>query len=294
MPAASPQAGAQEFPEIVKKLQKVDDKYLALEKEYEAEVSALLVKYMSLRKPIFKDRVSALTAVPKDADPKGDENSGTPGLKSFWLQALLNHPDVQNSIFEYDEEVLEYLKDITLHLVDKADAHSGFKLVFHFARNPFFRNRELEKEYKVTRPCPFRDELDVEEVKASEIEWRSGKNVTVEYVRSKESKNGTTKEPRPSFFRNWFCSLKKGEAIPKMLDEYEYAEGDEEQEFLERLMQSDYEVGAAIRDYIVPHAVRWYTGEACPPMDHDDYSDDESYCGESDYEGSDVEDGAEQ
>lgn len=202
----------------------------------------IVIKHPTPEKEVH-EAVASVPPVKTDPGPKDAENSGTPDLKSFWLQALLkNHSDGQDSIFEYDEEVLEYLKDITLHVVDEADAHSGFKLVFHFVRNPFFnRNRRLAKECKATtRPRPF----------TVEIEWRSGnKNAEVEYVaHTKESsKNGT----------------KKKESIPKMLDEY--------QEFIERLMQSDCESGEVIRDdYIAPYAMRWYTGEACPPMNHDD------------------------
>merc|ERR1712083_1196023 len=42
-------------------------------------------------------------------------------------------------------------------------------------------------------------------------------------------------------------------------------EEDDDEDFnkTEMVMQDDWEAGCVIRDCLIPHAVRWYTGEAC-------------------------------
>merc|ERR1719356_661141 len=64
----------------------------------------------------------------------------------------------------------------------------------------------------------------------------------------------------------------------------------EDEELLAYLMDSDYEVGTALRDYVIPFAVRWYTGEAAPEVDDDDDDDED----EEEEEEDDDEEGAAQ
>merc|ERR1719330_726160 len=116
---------------------------------------------------------------------------------------------------------------------------------------------------------PYCGEIEVEEIKCSEIRWKPGKNVTVEIVTKKVKGGGAKKqkqkgkekeEPRPSFFRHFFRNMKP------------------DSELVEMLMQSDHEVGTVLRNCIIPWAVRWYTGEAAPdyePMGDAD-ADEES------------------
>merc|ERR1712137_89027 len=51
-------------------------------------------------------------------------------------------------------------------------------------------------------------------------------------------------------------------------------------QLMQVLMDNDHESGIALRDQIIPYAVRWYTGEAV--VEDDDDEDDES--GDSDDE----------
>merc|ERR1712118_28199 len=92
---------------------------------------------------------------------------------------------------------------------------------------------------------------------------------------------GQTEEPRDSFFRNFFRSLKKGEPLPDDVDANELRgmmgeESDDEDadddQLVEMLMEQDHEIGSACKDNIVPFAVRWYTGEASP--EEDDFDED--------------------
>merc|ERR1712187_306155 len=124
------------------------------------------------------------------------------------------------------------------------------------------------------------------------IEWKPGQDVTVEKIAKKVKGGGAKKakqkkekeEPRPSFFRLFFRTLKKDDELPKdlcemmkggmMMDDGEESDMDEEPEtedYFGCLGQTAWE----IMDSVVPHAVRWYTGEAAPSDDEDMGEDDE-------------------
>jgi len=101
--------------------------------------------------------------------------------------------------------------------------------------------------------------------------------------RNAKAKNKEKTEARPSFFRSFFRSLKEGDPLPEGIDSEELKQlcedSDEEAEddegLVAMLLENDHEQGTAVRDNIVPWAVRWYTGEACPDDDLDDDDDDD-------------------
>merc|ERR1711874_141590 len=96
--------------------------------------------------------------------------------------------------------------------LDEEDIPKGFKLEFHFVKNPFFTNEKLWKEYHTQEGSPYTGEMNVTEIKSCEISWLDGKDVTVETVASKKVKGGGAKkakqkanvksveQPRASFF----------------------------------------------------------------------------------------------
>mmetsp|Transcript_16076 Transcript_16076/g.35287 ORF Transcript_16076/g.35287 Transcript_16076/m.35287 type:complete len:350 (-) Transcript_16076:121-1170(-) len=283
----------EEDPPIVKELKALDDKYLELEREYEREVQLLQQKYEDKQKPFLTQRTEIL--IGKDnAEPV----CGTPALNRFWLQALQNHPAFEEHIEEWDEPVLEHLQDITKELLDNTDRNKGFKLLFHFSENPYFTNTELWKEYHTVESSPYTGETEVTLVDCSTIDWKAGKDVTVEKVQKKVKGGGAKKakqkkekdEPRRSFFRVFFRRLEKGMEIPDDLSMEDELDDDNEDEVLEFLMDNDYEIGCALRDQIVPFAVRWYTGEASPDDDDDDEGEEEEDDDDDDEESDDSED----
>merc|ERR1712136_331182 len=95
---------------------------------------------------------------------------------------------------------------------------------------------------------------------------------------SKNAKAKKTKEqPRNSFFRFFFKTLKAGEALPAdikalRLDELEEVDEDEldEEDMSERFMEEDHEIGCLMSRELIPYAVRWYTGEATPEDDDEE------------------------
>lgn len=288
---AGKDAGKDEQPEdppVVKQLKELDDKYLELEREFEREVQKLQLQYTEKQQPLLNERKKILTTAEGD-----DAKTGTPALVGFWMKALQNHPAFEDAIQEWDKPVLEYLTDCEKALLDETDNNKGFKLTFHFSENPYFTNTELTKEYSTEEANPYCGEIEVKEIKSSIVNWKEGKDVTVEKV-VKKAKGGKAKnrkakatesiEPRPSFFREFFRNLKSGEPLPADAKEQAMGlaaenEDDEEDEdddeaLCEYLMENDHEVGSALRDHIIPFAVRWYTGEAAPETAEDD-SDEE-------------------
>jgi nucleosome assembly protein 1-like 1 len=58
---------------------------------------------------------------------------------------------------------------------------------------------------------------------------------------------------------------------------------DEEMEQRQMELESDYEMGIAFHERIVPHAIKWFTGEADDEDDgDDDYEEDEDEDGDLD------------
>lgn len=290
-----PKEATQEEPEketvedskVVKDLKELDDKYLAIERQYEKELQELQKKYNERQAPLLKERSNLLTDQAATQNEE-DKACGTPALKGFWLQAMKNLPALEDQIEEWDEEVLEYCSDITKDYLDSNDLDKGFKLFFHFAPNPFFTNDVLWKEYHTEESSPYTGEIDTTEIKACEIDWKPGKNVTVETVKKKVRGGGAKKakqkgkekeEPRDSFFRVFFRNLKPDMPIPDdvNLEEMRALCDDEDEEdeegLVDLLMENDYEIGCAVREQLIPYAVRWYTGEAAP--DDEDYDEDE-------------------
>merc|ERR1712137_1322186 len=163
-----------------------------------------------------------------------------------------NHPAFEEYIEEWDEPVLEYLKDITTEDLDPKESNNGFKIEFVFQDNPYFEEKVLWKEYVTKEGSPYTPgDMDMEEIKASPISWKSGKNITVVKTSKKKKCGGKKKtevkeEVRKSFFRFFFKNLKPGEDLPEdipddVMDEDD-SDGDPGQ-LMEMLMENDHESG---------------------------------------------------
>lgn len=289
--------GEEEDPPIIKELKKLDDEYLAIEREYEKKMMELQRLYNERQEPLLKKRLDVLTCTTKAEKPE-DEKFGTPALKDFWLTALSNLPATQDEIEDWDRPVLEYLRDITKEHIDPEDGNKGFRLKFTFVENPFFTNTELVKEYITNEASPYTGEIETTEIKATEIDWKEGQNVTVELVKKKPKGGGAKKknkakekeEPRDSFFRSMFRNLKQDMETPDdVLALMPDDEEEDEDSIVDLLMENDYEIGCSIRDQLIPFAVRWFTGEACED-DDDDGEDSEEEISDDEDEDDDEDD----
>merc|ERR1712224_847050 len=63
--------------------------------------------------------------------------------------------------------------------------------------------------------------------------------------------------------------------LPTDIDDEGDEDDDEMEDKMDMYIQEDYETAEALRDQIIPHAVRYYTGEAVPDDDSEDDEDDE-------------------
>jgi len=164
-----------------------------------------------LQKNLLKGAQLASSAKLIDLDDDGSEKAQEPVC--FWEAAMQNLPQIEDRLWiqEWDKRVLQYCRDVTL---DGDDLNKGFTLTFHFLENPYFTNCTLEKEYNNFKSSPNTGDSDAMEIKATEIDWKPGKDATVEKVKGSEEE-----QPRFSFFRNFFCNLKQGGSFPDQFDE---------------------------------------------------------------------------
>merc|ERR1712107_414311 len=111
-------------------------------------------------------------------------------------------------------------------------------------------------------------------------------------VKRKRHQENQEEEARESFFRSFFKSLKPNADLRE--DMMDVADSDvEPKQSMKVLMEDDHESGIVLRDQIIPHAVRWYTGEVVMKDDNDeDDEDDDDEDDES--EDSDEEDESEE
>merc|ERR1719414_232047 len=138
---------------------------------------------------------------------------------------MKHHPAFEDVIQAWDEPVLEYLVDIEKNDLVEDDSDKGFKIAFKFMENPYFSNTELKKEWHTEETNPYCGEIDCTKIVATEIEWKAGRNVTVEKVQKKVKGGGAKKakqkkekeEARPSFFREFFRELEKGMKLTEEL-----------------------------------------------------------------------------
>ncbi|XP_055544692.1 protein SET isoform X2 [Wyeomyia smithii] len=132
---------------IAKKVKKSDD---ALEDESEAleaidscqnEIDALneraseeILKveqtFNLLRKPHFQRRNEIIKRIP-----------------SFWVTAIVNHPQISGILEEEEEECLQFMEK--LEVEEFEDIKSGYRIHFYFDENPYFENKMLTKEFNL-------------------------------------------------------------------------------------------------------------------------------------------------
>lgn len=133
---------------IAKKVKKSDD---ALEDESEAleaidncqneidalnekaseEILKVEQKYNNLRKPFFQKRNEIIQRIP-----------------SFWVTAIVNHPQISGILEEEEEECLQFMQKLDVEEFE--DIKSGYRIHFHFdEENPYFENKVLTKEFNL-------------------------------------------------------------------------------------------------------------------------------------------------
>ncbi|PNW79469.1 hypothetical protein CHLRE_09g416350v5 [Chlamydomonas reinhardtii] len=264
----------------VEALQELQAKHDELEAQFRKERAELEAKYEKLYAPLYVERseivVGSKEVPPKEGEPTGDD--AIKGIPEFWLAVLLKCEVTMDMIKDKDMDVLKYLRDIQAEGLVVDGVSHGFKLRFLFDSNPYFTNEVLEKTYHMLPE----DDGVLERAEGTKIEWNAGKDVTVKIMKKKPKKGGKgdskpqVKTERVDSFFNFFDP-------PQVPDGEEEIDEDTMEE-LQAIIEADYEVGATIREKLIPEAVSWYTGEAMDEdglyMPGDDDEDDEDFEGE--------------
>eukprot|EP00927_Polykrikos_kofoidii_P035329 TRINITY_DN29912_c0_g1_i1.p1 TRINITY_DN29912_c0_g1~~TRINITY_DN29912_c0_g1_i1.p1 ORF type:complete len:375 (-),score=44.57 TRINITY_DN29912_c0_g1_i1:85-1209(-) len=268
---------------VVRELEGLDEEYRDVMKEHEAARLEVQQQFERRQLALFKRRRLLLQG--DASNNAGSQTSptiqprGTPALPGFWTSVLQNSVEFRCHIETHDRLALDYLSDIQSSWLDDTDHERGFMIRFFFEANPYFRNRTVDKIYRTERrsPCTY---LECHKIETTKVEWFPGKDVTVDVI-ARKRKSGvrrrpvqprTQEIPRRSFFRLYFRNLGPdedlldGEIMDFNKDDHTKA-----------VMDEDYDQGLALRDYLIPHAIRWVTGEAGKDSDDDDTTSQRSF-----------------
>jgi len=300
-------------------LKGIQKDHTKLEAAFHEEVLELEKKYFALFTPLYEKRSKIVNgqAEPTEAEveagaeddeeeeeeakePKTEkpEDANIKGIPEFWLTAMKNSQALAATITDRDETALKYITNIRIAYPDK----HGFQLIFEFADNEFFTNKQITKTY-FYQDSGYPGDYIYDHATGDKIDWKDGKDLTVR-IESKKQRNKSmfllsldclieyvakfyrftdTKQTRvvkrtvpcESFF-NFFTPPNPPTGDEEDLD-------DEAEEISERL-ELDYGLGEEIKEKLIPRAVDWYTGEALQYEDLDDGLDDGDYDDEDDEE----------
>lgn len=279
-------------------LKAIQKQQMDLEPEFQRELLELEKKYAAKYQPIYDHRRDIINGVvepteeeietgkqiekelgayedeeedaPKleeikeeEDEAEGETKEEEKGIPNFWLTAFENLSFLSQTITDRDQEVLAFLKDVRLEYLSQP----GFRLVFEFNENPFFKNQKLSKTYYYQTELGYSGDYIYDHAEGDVIEWTSAKqNVTVTIERRRQRNKQTQQTrtiekatPVESFFN--FFDPPKAPA-----DDEEGAEEDEEDleetEELEARLKLDYQLGEELKDQLIPRAIDWFTGAA--------------------------------
>ena len=119
-----------------------------------------------------------------------EETEEIVGVPDFWLSALGRHEAFEYFLQEPDIAALKFLVDV--RAVD-ADDLTGFRLEFHFAPNPHFKNEVLTKAYTIPNLVTANGQPELERIEGCEIEWHTPNDCLVQHEikRKQKAKKGS-------------------------------------------------------------------------------------------------------
>ncbi len=258
----------------------LNEEIKALEKKYKP----VFDKLTDLRKQVVSGSVEAPEEFKAEADAEEDQSTEAgediSGIPDFWLVALCNCELIEEMISQKDAEILTHLIDVRSEdILDEEGDEEGYKLTFEFEKNEYFGNKELTLRIDASTENGL---MNVDALEGTKINWSSdAKNPTIKVMKKKQKPGGSKKpamkrEPVDSFF-NLFS--------PPELDigDLEDNEAEEVQELIERTLA----IGEFLREDLVPHAVRWFTGEAIEEDEEEDDSEGDDSDEDSEDDGDD-------
>eukprot|EP01056_Protomagalhaensia_sp_Gyna25_P005744 Protomagalhaensia_sp_Gyna_25__5743@NODE_829_length_2540_cov_324_240704_g653_i0_p2_GENE_NODE_829_length_2540_cov_324_240704_g653_i0NODE_829_length_2540_cov_324_240704_g653_i0_p2_ORF_typecomplete_len236_score56_77NAP/PF00956_18/5_5e37_NODE_829_length_2540_cov_324_240704_g653_i05871294 len=188
--------------ETLQRLVNLHIEQLKVEADYRAEWLALKAKYYRLLDQKYAERSNILTKSAKDLSDEIEESAATTSAASaaldsgaapaeiaasipdFWLTVLQNHPAVGNMVEARDKEILKYVTDIS-YSWGNPDEQLDFTIVFKFAPNPYFNNKELTKTFNLEIDSETQDPILNRSV-GTKINWKAGKDITTKTVTKKQ------------------------------------------------------------------------------------------------------------
>lgn len=102
----------------------------ALNEKASEEILKIEQKFNNLRKPFFQKRNEIIQRIP-----------------SFWVTAILNHPQISGILEDEEEECLQFMQKLDVEEFE--DIKSGYRIHFQFEENPYFENKVLTKEFNL-------------------------------------------------------------------------------------------------------------------------------------------------
>ena len=193
-------------------LKGVQKEHAKLEAEFQEEVLQLEKKYFAKYTPLYQKRAQIVNGVAEPtedevaagkaqdddeeeeskpdvkaedkAEVKEDLKEDLKGVPEFWLSAMKNHYPLAETITDRDEAALKFLTDIRMNYLDRP----GFKLIFEFAENEFFTNKEITKTYYYQEESGYGGDFIYDHAEGDKINWNDSKDLTVR-VESKKQRN---------------------------------------------------------------------------------------------------------
>jgi nucleosome assembly protein 1-like 1 len=184
-------------------LKGVQKDHSKLEAEFQEEVLELEKKYFAKFTPLYQKRAKIINGIsepseeeikageedeeqdePEPAEKVEETTSDVKGIPEFWLSAMKNQISLAEMITDRDEAALKDLTDIRMEYLDKP----GFRLIFEFAENEFFTNKAITKTYFYQNESGYGGDFIYDHAEGDEIDWKTGKDLTVR-VESKKQRN---------------------------------------------------------------------------------------------------------
>eukprot|EP01118_Nematostelium_gracile_P000819 TRINITY_DN1081_c0_g1_i1.p2 TRINITY_DN1081_c0_g1~~TRINITY_DN1081_c0_g1_i1.p2 ORF type:complete len:214 (+),score=77.32 TRINITY_DN1081_c0_g1_i1:29-643(+) len=127
-------------------LEEVQQHLEKLNEEAADEIIKIEKRFNEKRGPFYKDRNEVIKKIP-----------------GFWKKTFLNHKMLFDCFNNDDQTVLDSLTELDIEEAD--DVKGGYKIIFKFKSNPYFKNDSLWKEYKYK-------EDGQREINVSPIQWK--------------------------------------------------------------------------------------------------------------------------
>jgi nucleosome assembly protein 1-like 1 len=224
---------------------------------------------------------------------KGDEEQK--GIPDFWYHALCNceHLESLLEINANDVPILSYIENVSLEYLPEGELEvptgekgekgkeimqkfltEGFKIIFTFGDNKYFKVKELTKSFILTRE---EHELVLVKVIGTKIDWNEKCDPTKTLVKKAVKPAGRGRKRggnRAAAQKSIFVE----EEVPSFFSFFAESDPEEDEEDENNLCERDFAVASIIKESLIPRAVDYYMGKIKPDemiFDEDEDEDED-------------------